>query len=1198
MSESQSLFQVYYLGCLEVDRRFSSSVLPWITEQLKLELEDMKLVWVTLGPSSIGYVADSGEHITSHQYKSIIRWSPGLEGVSFAYITTHDKDNKTYCHAFQCLDLNEAKVIVQLFNEYCLSFDVSSEAPFMLSGDKLANLIHQNKKKTSKSRGGGAVARPVDQFNVIYCGSMKAKIRTPINAKLVDGFVSCLSKREKPTSAKKYKKWRQTRKRGSVIPTATKAAPVNSMFRTGSVSDEGSSDVHVHVQPDPGTEEQRVRSTSEVTNSSIEGECTNNDDNNGGGGGGGWDVSKKEQGTLVKDEDRHEATTEGESVRPAPATRVEVLDSSTEVDEEFDDTDYILIDNDEDFYDVPPDVFDLQSEPGFSTMSVDDVIKCVRENLSNNIETTLYLSGSTCEMKQESDSLIFSYNTKRVLGCAQGLQFSDYVGFVTREKGSSDITFHLMSSKAAAAVIKSFKSSFDEYVSQSLPFTLCHSCPINTFNNICQQINGSELSTRSMYRLLEVYLNESEISGLDCPSDPFENDHTQLVRWVMRLSKYFKKKQAQHNHQEKREKEKKRNVGKKAMKLLHLKSMTGSYDNLRINEQSKHHQYDALHSSSATSVLQGTGSGYTSSQQSSPTSNHDVGWSREVSPDHKRKSGVTSEATPSSNKRAQLLVTGNNNRLRTDSGAPSTIDRPVSPLAGDSGHVSPSFQSPSRKGHKRSMSWRQQIFESVTPNKTDSRKSSLREVLELDLSHKPPVGAPVAAGPQRESTDEVDGPSGASATARRRWEWAIQQQLLLIRLDKANQSVLMETLTRQKLSYAELALDTNVMTSVWNKILENTNEINNEELLASIKMGIPAKLRERVWRLLIVRYKSSSSVAASSGYTRLINNDQFIDLYSQHTEYESLINADLDRTYPKYQYFSKQVKHGRMSLCNVLKAYSVADREIGYCQGLSFVTGLFLLHSSSDVDGFNMLSDFMHIYGYRDIYSSDMYQLQIKLYQFSRLVHDSLPALHVHLEDHDVTPFLYAAPWFLTLFSSQFPLNFVARLMDLILFEGVVAIFKVGLAILTHYEEEIKQLNGMESITDFIKVSIPHSVEDSVSEILHTAVQIPAQSLAIKLQTFETEYHVMHEIMATFHMKESSSSVSDTNELLRKQNKDLIEQLAVCRGAILRLESMVTSLNERVEEQEKRIEKLEVKRIEEDNENVELFYSAIDINKK
>ena len=88
-----------------------------------------------------------------------------------------------------------------------------------------------------------------------------------------------------------------------------------------------------------------------------------------------------------------------------------------------------------------------------------------------------------------------------------------------------------------------------------------------------------------MYRLLEVYMNESEISGLDSPSDPFENDHTQLVRWIITLSKYFKKKQVQHSHLEKRDKGKKRNVGKKAMKLLHLRSITGSYDNLKINEQ-------------------------------------------------------------------------------------------------------------------------------------------------------------------------------------------------------------------------------------------------------------------------------------------------------------------------------------------------------------------------------------------------------------------------------------------------------------------------------------------------------------------------------------------------------------------------------------------------------------------------------------
>lgn len=53
--------------------------------------------------------------------------------------------------------------------------------------------------------------------------------------------------------------------------------------------------------------------------------------------------------------------------------------------------------------------------------------------------------------------------------------------------------------------------------------------------------------------------------------------------------------------------------------------------------------------------------------------------------------------------------------------------------------------------------------------------------------------------------------------------------------------------------------------------------------------------------------------------------------------------------------------------------------------------------------------------------------LQIQMYQLSRLLHDHHRDLHDHLEEREVGPSLYAAPWFLTVFASQFPLGFVAR---------------------------------------------------------------------------------------------------------------------------------------------------------------------------
>ena len=48
-SASQSLFQIYYLGEVAVDRRVSKCVLPWITEEKKLMVEGMHFIWLTPG---------------------------------------------------------------------------------------------------------------------------------------------------------------------------------------------------------------------------------------------------------------------------------------------------------------------------------------------------------------------------------------------------------------------------------------------------------------------------------------------------------------------------------------------------------------------------------------------------------------------------------------------------------------------------------------------------------------------------------------------------------------------------------------------------------------------------------------------------------------------------------------------------------------------------------------------------------------------------------------------------------------------------------------------------------------------------------------------------------------------------------------------------------------------------------------------
>ena len=54
----------------------------------------------------------------------------------------------------------------------------------------------------------------------------------------------------------------------------------------------------------------------------------------------------------------------------------------------------------------------------------------------------------------------------------------------------------------------------------------------------------------------------------------------------------------------------------------------------------------------------------------------------------------------------------------------------------------------------------------------------------------------------------------------------------------------------------------------------------------------------------------------------------------------------LGRTFPTHAHFIPRLGSGQISLFNMLTAYSQLDDEVGYCQGLSFVAGVLLMHVS------------------------------------------------------------------------------------------------------------------------------------------------------------------------------------------------------------------------------------------------------------
>jgi hypothetical protein len=79
--------------------------------------------------------------------------------------------------------------------------------------------------------------------------------------------------------------------------------------------------------------------------------------------------------------------------------------------------------------------------------------------------------------------------------------------------------------------------------------------------------------------------------------------------------------------------------------------------------------------------------------------------------------------------------------------------------------------------------------------------------------------------------------------------------------------------------------------------------------------------------------------------------------------------------------------------------------------------------------------------------------LQLRLFQFDRLVEEILPLIHTNFVKKGVKSSMYASQWFMTMFSYRFPLSLVYRVLDIVFAEGIEAIFRFSLALLKKSED-------------------------------------------------------------------------------------------------------------------------------------------------
>uniref|UniRef100_F7FDY6 TBC1 domain family member 4 n=1 Tax=Ornithorhynchus anatinus TaxID=9258 RepID=F7FDY6_ORNAN len=822
----------------------------------------------------------------------------------------------------------------------------------------------------------------------------------------------------------------------------------------------------------------------------------------------------------------------------------------------------------------------------------------------------------------DSKSVVLEKNFKDISSCSQGIKQVDHFGFICRESLEQGLSqyvcyvFQCASESLVDEVMLTLKQAFSTAAalqSAKTQVKLCEACPMHSLHKLCERIEGlyppraklviqRHLSSLTDNEQADIF---ERVQKMKPVTDQEENE---LV--ILHLRQLCEAKQKTHVHIGEAPSNTSSNTipenstssGRFKLDILKNKakrSLTSSLENIFSRGASRMRgrlgSIDSFERSNSL-ASEKDGSPADSPPGTPPASPLSSAWQsfpeeESDSPQFRRRAHTFSHP-PSNAKRKNTAQDGRVYGVRSPLLRQNSVEqysdgegrkRTSSVCSNESINAGGITVTPRR------ISWRQRIFLRVASPMNKS-PSTMQQQDGLDRNELLPLSPlaptmeedPLALFLPDEDVPEKAGGKQHSEELRSLWRKAIHQQILLLRMEKENQKLEAsrdELQSRKiKLDYDEVGVCQKDVLISWDKKLLNSRakiRSDLEDIHTTLKEGVPKTRRGEIWQFLALQYRLRHRLPSKQQPPDV----SYKELLKQLTAQQHAILVDLGRTFPTHPYFSVQLGAGQLSLFNLLKAYSLLDKEVGYCQGISFVAGVLLLHMSEE-QAFEMLKFLMYDLGFRKQYRPDMMSLQIQMYQLSRLLHDYHRDLYNYLEENEISPSLYAAPWFLTLFASQFPLGFVARVFDIIFLQGTDVIFKVALSLLSSHEALIMECENFESIVDFLKSTLP---DMNTSEMEKIVTQVFEMEISKQLHAYEVEYHVLQDELQespnSYDDREPLEKLERANSQLKRQNMDLLEKLQAAHAKIQSLESNLETLLTRENKMKTLIRSLEQEKV-------------------
>uniref|UniRef100_A0A8C0I151 TBC1 domain family member 8 n=1 Tax=Balaenoptera musculus TaxID=9771 RepID=A0A8C0I151_BALMU len=216
-----------------------------------------------------------------------------------------------------------------------------------------------------------------------------------------------------------------------------------------------------------------------------------------------------------------------------------------------------------------------------------------------------------------------------------------------------------------------------------------------------------------------------------------------------------------------------------------------------------------------------------------------------------------------------------------------------------------------------------------------------------------------------------------------------------------------------------------------------------EKIRKLVAMGIPESLRGKLWLLFS---DAVTDLASHPGYYGNLVEESMGKCCLVTEE----IERDLHRSLPEHPAFQNET--GIAALRRVLTAYAHRNPRIGYCQSMNILTSLLLLYAEEEEAFWLLVAVCERMLP--DYFNHRVIGAQVDQSVFEELIKEQLPELAEHMHDLSALASI-SLSWFLTLFLSIMPLESAVNVVDCFFYDGIKAIFQLGLAVLEANAEDL-----------------------------------------------------------------------------------------------------------------------------------------------